>query len=317
MKTSVEEQLAKSIENASFSVISTPIANIDWAALVHDSCWRCAPFEKPKSEDDLAEKGFRDKLILETIKDDAAKIQEGVIAFISGDNMLRAAFKDQAASKCPIEVYSHFDELLGHLDLLAQTKSSEFTDAVLSKVASVFYTPGDLNCVAISQGVVKKLVDEYSDEMSRPPLFSLGQPKYPETTNRFSTLIQPITGGFGDYFEEFNRWTPVTSVKLFASPPVFQGDKKDGRYHWLSTITLAQLLRKTESRSGRFPEERVRTKDIDVKWSCKIDPITAAFSDPSVEGTTPTLRESFLEANTHSRLAYQLPLWPGLAEQES
>jgi hypothetical protein len=320
LKTGVKLLLSKSLEKASFSKISTPIADIDWAAVVHDSCWRCAPFEKPRSEDDLAEKGFRDKIILETIKVDVLKIKGGVVAFVSGDNLLRTAFKDQANTKCTVEVYSHLGELLGHLELLAKTKSTEFTNEVLSKVAAIFYTPDDPNCVAISQGVIEKLIGEYSEEMSRPPLFSIGPPRQFQTANQFPALTQTpaVPSLSGNWLEEFQRWTPVTPVKLFASTPVFQPDTKDARYHWISTITLVRLLRRTEPRSGQayaLPEERIRTKEIDVKWSCEIDPDTATFSDPSVESLTPTFRDSFLDANFHTRSTYDLPLFPRLEEQ--
>ena len=320
LKTGVKSLLSKSLEKASFSKISTPIADIDWAAVVHDSCWRCAPFEKPRSEDDLAEKGFRDKIILETIKVDVSKIKDGVVAFVSGDNLLRTAFKDQTTTKCPTEAYSHFGELLGHLDLLAKTKSSQFTNEVLSKVGAFFYTPGDPSCVAISQGVIEKLVDEYSEEMSRPSLFSIGAPRQFQTANQFPALTQtPVVHPLsGNWFEEFQRWTPVTPVKIFASQPVFQPDEKDARYHWISTVTLVRLLRRTEPRSGQaygLPEERIRTKEVDVKWSCKIDPDTAKFSDPVVERCTATFRDGFIEANFHSRSTYDLPLFPGFEEQ--
>jgi hypothetical protein len=320
LKAGVTSLLCKSLDKASFSKISTPIADIDWAAVVHDSCWRCAPFEKPRSDDDLAEKGFRDKIILETIKVDVSTIKAEVVAFVSGDDLLRTAFKDQATTQCPTEAYSHFGELLGHLELLAKTKSTAFTNEVLSNVAAFFYTPDDPSCVAISQGIIGKLINEYSEEMSRPPLFSIGQPKQSQITNQFSALTQtPVVPPLsGNWFEEFQRWTPVTPVKLIASPPVFQPDQKDARYHWISTVTLVRLLRRTEPRSGQVysvPEERVRTKEVDVKWSCKIHPGTAKFSDPVVERCTATFRDGFIEANFHTRSTYDLPLFAGFEEQ--
>ncbi len=313
LQIGVKSLLSKSLEKASFSKISTPIADIDWMSVVHDSCWRCAPFEKPRSEDDLAEKGFRDKIILETIKVDTSKIKTGAIAFVSGDKLLRTTFKDQARTECPTEIYSHFGELLGHLELLTKTKSQEFTNEVLSKIAAFFYTSDDSGCVAISKGVTEKLVAEYSEEMSRPPLFSIGPPK------QFQLPAVTLTPTFsGNWFEEFQSWTPVTPVNLFASPPVFQPNERDTRYHWISTVTLVRLLRRTQPRSGQhysFPEERVRTKEVDVKWSCKIHPHTAEFSDPVVESYTATFRDGFLDANFHTRSTYDLPLFPDAGEQ--
>jgi hypothetical protein len=158
--------------------------------------------------------------------------------------------------------------------------------------------------------------------MSRPPLFSIGLPRQFQTANQLPVLTQTpvVPAPSGNWLEEFQRWTPVTPVKLFASPPVFQADKKDARYHWISTVTLVRLLRRTEPHSGQayaLPEERIRTKEIDVKWSCKIDPNTAKFFDPSVESCTPTFRDSFLNANFHTRSTYDLPLFPHFEEQNA
>jgi hypothetical protein len=308
MKAGVKALLATSLAQASFSQIPTPIESIDWSGLIQDSCWRCSPFEKPSSEDDLAEKGFRDKIILETAKNDASKIKDGVVAFVSGDNRLRAAFKDQATAKCSIEVYSNLRELIGNLELLSKTQSEGFTRDVLEKVGPFFDT--------ISQGVIDKLIEEHSDEMSRPSFLSIIPPKQFQTTTLFPA---PATTFSGNWFEEYQRWTPVTPVKARVSPPVFQPDEKkgDGRYHWLSTITLARILRRTETRfTGLVPEERIRTKEFDVKWSCKIDSHTATFSDPSVDSCTDKFRDAFLDANFQSRMTYGLPLYVGFNVQD-
>ena len=300
MKAGVKALFAESLAQASFSQIPTPIENVDWAAQIQDSCWRRSPFEKPSSEDDLAEKGFRDKIILETVKNDASTIKNGVVAFISGDNRLRTAFKNQATTKCPIEVYSKLGELLGNLELLSKTQSEAFTRDVLTKVGPFFDT--------ISQDVTKKLIAEHSDEMSQPSLFSRSPPQ------QATTLFPALAGTFtGNWFEEFQRWAPVTPVKVHVSAPVFQPDEKkgDGRYHWISTVTLVRLLRRTEPiLPGLVPEERIRTKDFDVKWSCKIDQ-SAKFSDPSVESCTDMFRNGFLDANFESRAKYGLPMFAG------
>jgi hypothetical protein len=179
---------------------------------------------------------------------------------------------------------------------------------VLAKVGPFFDT--------ISQGLINKLIEEKSDEMSRPPLFSISPPKQFQTTTLFPA---PATTFSGNWFEESQRWTPVSPVKVRVSPPVFQPDEKkgDGRYHWLSTITLARLLRRTETRfTGLVPEERIRTKDFDVKWSCKIDSRTATFSDPSVDSCTDKVRDAFLDANFQSRAKYSLPPFAGFNVQD-
>ena len=71
-------------------------------------------------------------MILETVKHDAATIENGVIVFISADNLLCTSFDNQVTSNCSIEVYSEVDEFVGHLELFAKTKS-EITPRVLER----------------------------------------------------------------------------------------------------------------------------------------------------------------------------------------
>lgn len=64
LKEAAREVMAETISQLSLLRIPTPVQSIDWAAVIADSCWRNPPFEKPPSSDDLAEKGFRDKIAL-------------------------------------------------------------------------------------------------------------------------------------------------------------------------------------------------------------------------------------------------------------
>lgn len=318
IESGIRTQFEELCSDNSIVKLATPYGEIDWKRVVSDSCWRRPPFEKPKSEDDLAEKGFRDRMILETTKLDVATIEDGVIAFISGDNLLRTTFKNHAQSKCPIEVYSGFPEFIGHLELLAKTKSEQHTEDVLAKVTSVFYDPENPDCVVLSKGVLEHLTKEYADEMARPSILQVGSPKYTQTSDTFSTFTQPLAATnipAGEWMDEAKRWTPVTGLKIFASPPVFQPGAADDRYHWKSTVTLVRLLRRALPRLGQsysLPVERIKTKDIDVLWSCVIDPNTAEFSDLSVEEYQPQFRESFVDADWQTRTAYDLPIIPGL-----
>ena len=259
-------------------------------------------------------------MILETVKHDAATIENGVIVFISADNLLRTSFDNQVTSNCSIEVYSEVDEFVRHLELLAKTKSEQYTKEVLEKVSKVFYDPEDPNCVVLSQGVLKQLTDKFAEDMTRPPILQVGLPKYPpQTAKTFPWFTQPSAPTnflSSDWIEEMkHHWTPVSDLKVFPSSHVFQSDLGDGRYHWKSTITLARLLRRTVLESRRpysLPTEKIRTKDVDVLWSCLINPHTAEFSDPKVEEYRPQLSDSFMDADLSTRTAYEFPMFPGV-----
>lgn len=320
--TGIREQFEAAGRQSAITILATPVAQIDWTALIQDSCWRRPPFEKPKSEDDLAEKGFRDKIILETILHDAKNLKTGVIAFISGDNLHRTTFAKQINASCKAEAYSGFDEFVGHLDLLQKTKSNRFAKTVLSRASAAFFTSGDPNCVANSQGVLKYLNETYCEELSQPSILQVGFPKFPQTASNFSTFTPPLAGTnmYGtNWLDELKLWTPVTSLSAHASPPVFQPGLDNNRYHWRSTITLVRLLRRNSPQSRQYylpPEERIRTKDVDVRWSCTVDPKTATFTDYKVEAYEPQFHDSFVEADWKTRSAYGLPLFPGLEESE-
>jgi rRNA-processing protein FCF1 len=49
-------------------VVKTPIGKIDWPHVVKNSLHRLPPFSRPSAVGDDTEKGFRDALILETLK---------------------------------------------------------------------------------------------------------------------------------------------------------------------------------------------------------------------------------------------------------
>jgi hypothetical protein len=218
-------------------------------------------------------------------------------------------------------VYCGFDELVGHLDLLAKTKSKEFSDAVLSRVGGMFYNPNDPTCVVLSHGVLTRWEKDYADEMAHPPWFTMEKSQFAIGTRsrawaRFGTPAASMT----NWFEEYNRWTPVSPIKFLTAPPIFQPNKKDSRYHWISKVTLAQLLRRTEPRRGQtygLPEERIHTKEIDVEWSCDINRDTAEFSNPTVDHYTPKFNDSFVEADWRSRATYDLPRFPELDQTNS
>jgi sugar phosphate isomerase/epimerase len=77
LKSGCKKRLDDCLGRSSITVIDVPVQKIDWQRIIESACWRIAPFEKPKSEDDLAEKGCRDCLIIESIVHDAADVKDG------------------------------------------------------------------------------------------------------------------------------------------------------------------------------------------------------------------------------------------------
>jgi PIN domain len=321
LEAGARQKLTKALAGTSITTLATPVSDIDWKAVIRDSCWRKPPFEKPRSADDLAEKGFRDRIILETIKHDVSNLKSGTVAFVAHDNLLRTTFETDVKTERPSEVYANLDEFIGQLELLEKTRSTEFAAEVVAKAAKIFYDSSDPNCVALSKGVIQHLLSEYDEEMSRPPLFSLGPPtSSPSPRGMWMPTQQYLSSPTSspNWLEEWSNWAPVTPIKLFAAPPVFHAEQKDERYHWTNTVTLARLLRRNQSPRGQAylaPEERIRTKEVKVEWSCKVDPVTADFTQTSVDDYAPTFHDSFINADTFTRSTYDMPLFPGMPDE--
>jgi hypothetical protein len=118
---------------------------------------------------------------------------------------------------------------------------------------------------------------------------------------------------YSNRFEEMKHWVPVSDLKFLPSSHVFVHFEA-GHYVWRSTIALARLLRRTVPKflgPHIFPTEAMRTKEVDVLWTCLVDP--AEFSDPNVENYKENLLKDLLvDADFSTRTAHGFPLIPGI-----
>ena len=298
-----KKQMDDCLGKNSITVINVPVQKIDWQRIIESACWRIPPFEKPKSEDDLAEKGFRDCLIIESIVHDAAEVKDGHIAVLSKDKMFACGLKDRISDIArPIEMYEGCSALLSQLRLLNERKSGQFVSAVLEKVETVFYNPDDPNCVVFAHKLLEKLRDEYDEALSKPTIFSVLKPR-------------PAVTSSGEWLSEITEWSPVSDLKITATPPEFMKVNEQGHYQWKSVLTLARLLRRNYPASRHhtaLPEEKIRIQRVDVMWRAEVNPDTAEFSNTVIDEIQPIFGEDFIEATSQLRTRFGFPIFPGM-----
>jgi hypothetical protein len=306
LKLGCKKRLDECLGKNAIAVIDVPVQKVDWHRVIESACWRLAPFEKPKSSDDLAEKGFRDCLIIESIVHDAAEVKEGNIAVLSKDKMFTSGLKARASHVTrPLEMYDGCLALLSQLRLENETKSGQFAAAVLEKVGAVFYNPDNPMCVVSEHKLLEKLRDGYDAALSQPTIFSLLKPGQATTS--------------GDWLSEITEWSPVSDLKISAAAPEFttvaeQGDEH-GRYHWRSELTLARLLRRSRPASRHYaalPDEKIRLQKIAVLWSADVDPSNAEFSNTRIDGLDPIFSDDFIEPTWELRRSFGFPMIPGM-----
>lgn len=302
IKSGCKKQMDECLSKSLITVIEVPVWKINWQQVIESACWRLAPFEKPKSEDDLAEKGFRDCLIIESIVHDAEEVKEGNIAVLSKDKVFTCGLKERASGiRRPVETYDGCSALLSQLRLQFETKSGELASAVLEKVGTVFYNPDDPGCVVFAHKLLEKLRDEYDEDLSKPTIFSLLKPGQATTS--------------GDWLSEITEWSPVSDLKINATAPEFVTIDEQGRYHWKSELTLARLLRRSRPASRHYsapPDEKIRLQKIAVLWSVDVDTANADFSNTRVDGLEPIFSDDFIEPTWELRTSFCFPLIQGM-----
>jgi hypothetical protein len=303
LKVGCEKLLQECLSNQAIEVIEAPVQKINWQRVIESACWRRPPFEKPKSEDDLAEKGFRDSIVIESIVHDAEVVKDGTIAVLSKDKMFTAGLKNRASGiKRPLECHDACGALLTQLKLLNETQNNQFVTAVLEKVSSVFYNPEDPNCLVFAHKLLERLRQEYDEDLSQPSLLSLVTPG-------------EISTSPGNWLSEMTEWKPLSDLKVNATAPEFIAVDDQGRYQWRSELTLARLLRRRHRpgpQAFELPEERIRVKKVDVLWSAKVDSDTAEFSDTRIDEINPQFSDEFVEATWQLRTQFDLPWLPGI-----
>jgi hypothetical protein len=199
-----------------------------------------------------------------------------------------------------VEYHDGCESLLTQLKLLHETQNNRLVTAVLERVRSVFYDPEDSNCVVFAHRLLERLQADYDEDLSQPSILSIVKPSGPTTS-------------LGDWLSEMTEWSPLSDLKVNATPPEFVTIGAQGRYQWKSELTLARLLRR-KHRPGRqafgLSEERIRIKKVDVLWSAKVDPTTAEFSDTRIDEINPHFSDEFVEDTWQLKTQFNLPLIP-------
>jgi hypothetical protein len=272
LRREVEKQFEKWRVEAGATIAPVPYGTIDWKRVVNDSIWRVKPFEAA-GEDKDSEKGFRDCLILETLREIFPARNEQKLVFISNDTLLREAAIEQIHAK-EFSAYEGLGNFASYLRLAHEEMNQEFVEALLQKVPSVFYTSDNPKCVyytfKISQLVASKfncMLDSLFDDS--------------QTSSREQ--------GLGDAFLALTKsfLQPVSEERVFVDATEFDKLTPPNIYHWKTHLRFVRLFRRQNANVPKFLEnltgfdEKIRIAKFDVLWKATVDD-NVDFSDESV-----------------------------------
>lgn len=260
---------------ALYAVVVDVPKDIDWPALIDNAVWRRPPFSPRTEAEQNSEKGFKDALILETLLAFQKDAQDREIVFVCADALLSESATERLSNQSRFLVVQSLEAFGSHVALLLNKQSEEFSQAVRSKIGSVFYTEHDPNCVWFKLAVLERVHNAAGVRLSE--FFDVYDPSSSPSLN-FSNA-QPVP----------TPLQPVTEEMPSIGETNFVTIDSDGFYHWRTEVQLRQIFGPKQVPSANasllgFPNERLRTIVVSVKWKTKISfSPDLHFSDQTVD----------------------------------
>ena len=227
VKREVEKRFDAWAATISASILDTPIGAILWDDIIHKSIWRLPPFS-PDTKDHDNEKGFRDTLILETIKYYCGQESRQLpIAFICGDQLLRESAAKALGTDKRFTAYEKFEDFKTYLDLTRKKLEDVFIKAIIQRASEKFYSQGDGQCLFFRDNIKSTLQEIYKQHFDNP-----------EGSN---TLIPSYFSSVG-----LRRWEARDGGTFWIGNAQYVDTDADGHYIWQNLVRFVRQFARTE-----------------------------------------------------------------------
>jgi len=232
--------------------IPTPHSKIDWRSVIEDAIWRNPPFiENP----DL-EKGFRDRLVMETVANLYETKHVDHIAFVCGDQILTESINTKIGQTDRFIVYKSLGLFRSKIELMSKELEEVFVNAMLTNAGNQFYDQTSESGLYYQFEIQKRIETEFQ---------------------RFLVLPHPK-----NFFEAAfaSGWEPLPETKkLIIGETSLNSATGENSYRWK---TRTKYLVDYKNGSSGYLRESTLEVSFDVEWKCKISD-EAVFSDTCLE----------------------------------
>lgn len=219
--------------------------------IVDSAIWRRAPFK-----DGGSEAGFRDSILLETIRHFQADLIHSELAFITKDARLREAIRREFSSAKNFGLYSNLDEFERFLELARIRYQPEFLHSVTSRASESFE-----KSIWIEAEIAKQLVERYG--------LVVGHFEVEKSQASPLESIRPGLLGLGG-----------TARECVGDPLPYFGNTKllavvgESEFHWETSVLfiapyapIASLL----ASSGNQGDAVFRVLVIEIEWKAMVN----------------------------------------------
>ena len=158
IKKQIEGKFNKWLKAKKGNIIETPTDKIEWSSLIARSIWRVPPFEYDPQKK-IEEKGFRDSLILETVKNYCQDSAENCnIVFLCNDSLLRDTTDNELFLDERFSSFDSIDHFKSYLDLTHEKLTKKFVQSLIKRANSKFFTKNNPDCLYYKNSIRDKIV---------------------------------------------------------------------------------------------------------------------------------------------------------------
>ena len=256
VRRNVKERFQKWVQRRGAAVHPTPVASIDWPKLIESAIWRRAPFSEDHKQPEI-EKGFRDALILETVRE-ICRSREGSIdvAFLCGDALLRRAAEAELKSFQRCSFYESLEDFSAYLKLTKEALTIEFVRSIQARASAKFYTENDRDCLMLKEEIVLKIRQGFPGHFENPT----------DAIGSFSGLLGVAAPG--------HTWEPSASEQIWFTMARFHELKGRREFHWINVVSFVQPFRYVGPPSFLVTDQdrkaRLRVLRFEVEWKADV-----------------------------------------------
>lgn len=252
IKAQVKTKLEKWLHRHTGSVAHTPVAHVDWAAVVEAAIWRKPPFTFD-AKDKNNEKGFRDAVILETLVHLCTSANpDNTVIFVCNDYLLRTTSEQRLKAHKNFLAFESLADFEAYINLTQQKLTNAFVKSIQGHARKKFYLKDDPNCVFNRLAVLETIKKDFGDALKLQDQGDLPM-------GLLSTAITPMN------WKVNRRFTLIRSTQFVR----LEGERE---FHWVSGVDIHHLFQRDSSgpSTGILPIQKLQRVAFSIHWKANV-----------------------------------------------
>ena len=244
LKRTGEEKNSKRIQTWSKTINAIrfvpQIQKTAWNKIVEDAVWRVPPFEH--SEDKKHEKGFRDRVVLESVIQLCSKSTAETVLLCEDGRL------SKAAANCRIKhltIVPRLEDFTSRVRLLKEKETKEWGESLFAEAKREFYEKDKPGCFYFRENIYKRVLERNADLL-------------PPASDGILAILDPQT------------WNRQTEERVTLGTTRYEKHEA-GRYFWKTEVKFAAAFSGAASLLSTA-RENIRISTFSILWSSKVNP---------------------------------------------